>query len=98
MSLIALENDQQRRDLERYSNEDDKYDTDYQNFNNTASPPSWEGGRRAFSEERSIATPVQINMMDTRVTKSSTSADAVVFSTNSYSNGLKFGSSSPKSG
>ncbi len=41
MSLIALENDQQRRDLERYSNQEDKYDTSYQNFDNTSNSPEW---------------------------------------------------------
>jgi hypothetical protein len=43
MSLIALETAQQMRDLERYSNQNDKYDTTYQNFNNTnqGGSPQW---------------------------------------------------------
>jgi hypothetical protein len=51
MSLIALENDQQRRDLERYSNQEDKYDTNYQNFDNTSTnnAPRWEGRREAVT-------------------------------------------------
>jgi hypothetical protein len=36
-SLIALENDNQRADLERYSQQEDKYDTTYQNFTNESS-------------------------------------------------------------
>jgi len=38
VSLIALENDTQRADLERYSGQEDKYDTTYQNFTNDPSP------------------------------------------------------------
>ncbi len=34
VSLIALENDRQRADLERYSMGSDKYDTTYENFSN----------------------------------------------------------------
>ncbi len=51
MSLIALENDQQRRDLERYSNQGDKYDTDYQNFDNTSTnnAPRWESRRESVT-------------------------------------------------
>lgn len=43
MSLIALENDRQRQDLEQYSNQSNKYDTTYQNFDNTQSSPGWNG-------------------------------------------------------
>ena len=39
-SLIALETDSQRADLERYSQQDDKYDTQYENFANTNMPPN----------------------------------------------------------
>ena len=37
-SLIALENDRQKADLERYSAQSGKYDTTYENFDNTSSP------------------------------------------------------------
>ena len=41
VSLIALESDRQRADLERYSEYSDKYDTNYENFSNeTAMPQS----------------------------------------------------------
>ena len=39
-SLIALETDSQRADLKRYSQQDDKYDTQYENFANTNMPPN----------------------------------------------------------
>lgn len=38
VSLIALENDRQRADLERYSEGSDKYDTNYENFSNEGIP------------------------------------------------------------
>lgn len=38
-SLIALETDRQRADLERYSEQEDKYDTKYENFTGNPSTP-----------------------------------------------------------
>ena len=39
VSLIALESDKQRNDLERYSQGSDKYDTNYENFSNENNTP-----------------------------------------------------------
>lgn len=45
VSLIALENDRQRADLERYSQGSDKYDTNYENFSNESdTPQTWPRG------------------------------------------------------
>jgi len=41
VSLIALESDKQRNDLERYSEGSDKYDTNYENFSNESNTPQF---------------------------------------------------------
>ena len=44
VSLIALETDRQKADLERYSEQEDKYDTKYENFASESPAPMFERG------------------------------------------------------
>ena len=66
MSLIALENDRQRQDLERYSNQDGKYDTTYQNFDNTQTSPGWNRREMMFDDMRAMPMSVDSVMPASR--------------------------------
>jgi len=66
VSLIALENDRQRQDLERYSNQDGKYDTTYQNFDNTQTSPGWNRREMMFDDMRAMPMAVDSVMPASR--------------------------------
>ncbi len=62
-SLIALESDNQRADLERYSQQEDKYDTTYQNFTNESSRDFDRGSFSTMNIEDGFSPAVEANLM-----------------------------------
>lgn len=95
MSLIALENDRQRSDLERYSNQDNKYDTTYQNFDSTQSSPVW--NRREMiavpaSNRTMFDASSSMESIEIQSTPRRSSSNVMFGSTKSASMGIQGGS------
>lgn len=62
VSLIALESDKQRNDLERYSQGSDKYDTNYENFSNeNNAPQTWSRSSSPFGWNSITTSSVSSN-------------------------------------
>lgn len=86
VSLIALETDRQKADLERYSEQEDKYDTKYENFIGESPAPMF--GRGVMNNDSMI----RAQSMSIWTSKSVGS-----FNNWGYADSLKLGSSSPSS-
>ena len=85
-SLIALETDSQRADLERYSEQEDKYDTKYENFASESPAPMFE---RGVMDNDSMMRAQSMSIW--------TSKSVGTFNNWGYADGLKLGSSSSSS-
>ena len=98
MSLIALETAQQMRDLERYSNQNDKYDTTYQNFNNTnqGGSPQW-NRREIMIDAMPTIDPgfsIELSSLEPASVSSSRTSSDTLFGMNSKATANSIGSSS----
>lgn len=94
MSLIALETEEQRRDLERYSEQEDKYDTKYENFTSESPSPIFD--RRQMMDDRMMG-PQSMSIWTSKSSQTFNNAgytDGLKLWSSSSSNALSFGSSS----